>query len=170
MQVHNKVSSKDQILQSTREQILDVLVPQMIEQLVDVPKFISQDRIQRQTAAQIIDFPKGLYQETVQQRWVTSVPQERNSERKCEQIGGDRCAQVKMVPQVHISTIGSLVSRVQQFAVNFVVTTELYALLYQQAVFENIIDSREREAEYNKKVVEKEWPDLMLFLTVIQEQ
>ena len=45
---------------------------------------------------------------------------------------------------------------------------------YLQAVFERLIESREREAEYNKKVAEKEWLDLMLFsrnlLTAIQEQ
>ena len=40
----------------------------------------------------------------------------------------------------------------------------LEALLNQQSVIEINIDCREREAEYNKKVAEKEWSDLMRLL------
>ena len=47
-------------------------------------------------------------------------------------------------------------------------------LFHRHAVIEEITDSREREAEYNKKVAEQEWLDLMHFLrnrlTEIEEQ
>ena len=53
-------------------------------------------------------------------------------------------------------------------------TKEFEALFNQQTVIEIIIDSRNREAENNKKVTEKEWLDLMHFLrsrlTDIKEQ
>ena len=48
-----KVSSRDQILQCTVEQVLDVPVPEMVE----VPKTISQDKIQQRIVEQIIDVP-----------------------------------------------------------------------------------------------------------------
>ena len=39
------------------EQILDVLVPEMVKQSMEVPKTNSQDRIQQQTPEQIVDTP-----------------------------------------------------------------------------------------------------------------
>ena len=53
----SKVLSKNQTLQRTRDQILDVPVPQMMEQLGEVPEMVSQGRIQRRTAEQIVDMP-----------------------------------------------------------------------------------------------------------------
>ena len=46
----SEISSQDHILHY-------VLVPQTIEQLVDVPKIVFQDRIQRQNGEQIADLP-----------------------------------------------------------------------------------------------------------------
>ena len=40
-----EVSSRDQISQYTIEQTLDVPMPEMVKQLVEVPKTISQNRI-----------------------------------------------------------------------------------------------------------------------------
>ena len=40
---------------SVEGQILDALVPQMAEQLLEVPKIIPQDRIMQQTVKQIVD-------------------------------------------------------------------------------------------------------------------
>ena len=48
-----EVSSRDQILQCTVEQVLDVPVPEMVE----VPKTISQDKIQQRIVEQIMDVP-----------------------------------------------------------------------------------------------------------------
>ena len=48
-----EVPSRDQILQCTVEQVLDVPVPEMVE----VPKTISQDKIQQRIVEQIIDVP-----------------------------------------------------------------------------------------------------------------
>ena len=48
---------QDRTLQCTAEQILDVLVPEMAEQLVEVPETVSQDRIQQRTVEQIVDAP-----------------------------------------------------------------------------------------------------------------
>ena len=83
-----KISSKDQILQRTN-QILDVPVPPMTEQLREVPKRVSQDRIQRRTAEQIVDrlVFKNFFQDRVQQRCVEQnienpVPQMLSSWRK----------------------------------------------------------------------------------------
>ena len=52
-----KISSQDRILQSIREQFLDVAVPRMIEQFVDVPKIVFQDRIRQRTFEQFADSP-----------------------------------------------------------------------------------------------------------------
>ena len=48
-----EVSSRDQILQCTVEQVLDVPVPEMVE----VPKTMSQDKIQQRIVEQIVDVP-----------------------------------------------------------------------------------------------------------------
>ena len=53
----SKISRQDRMLQSTREQFLDVRVPRLMEHLVDVPNMVSHDRIQRRTAEQIVDVP-----------------------------------------------------------------------------------------------------------------
>ena len=52
-----KIASKDHILQSTGDQTLNILMPQIVEQLVNVPEifFFFQDRIQRRPAEQIAD-------------------------------------------------------------------------------------------------------------------
>ena len=42
-----KISSQDRDLHGTVEQILDVLVPEMAKQLVEVPETISPDKIQQ---------------------------------------------------------------------------------------------------------------------------
>ena len=52
-----QISSKDQILQRTRDQILDVPAPLMMEELGDVPKMVSQNRTHRRTAEQIAVVP-----------------------------------------------------------------------------------------------------------------
>ena len=44
-----KIILQDRTLQCTAEQILDVLVPEMAEQLVEVPETVYQDRIQQRT-------------------------------------------------------------------------------------------------------------------------
>ena len=53
----SEVSSRDRISQYTREQTLDVPMPEMVKQLVEVPKIISQNRIQQRTMKQIVDDP-----------------------------------------------------------------------------------------------------------------
>ena len=52
-----EVSSRDRISQYTIEQTLDVPMPEMVKQLVEVPKTISQNRIQQRTMKQIVDDP-----------------------------------------------------------------------------------------------------------------
>ena len=110
---------QDRIRQRTFKQFAGIPASQVAEELSarfspsqqrvverEVPEVVSHDRIQRRTAEQIIDIP-GLQvvEETnfdvfshdrVQQRFVerNTVPQERNSERKCEQIEDHRSAQV----------------------------------------------------------------------------
>ena len=49
-----KTLSQDRTLQCTAEQILDVPVPEMAKQLVEVPETVSQDRIQQRTVEQTI--------------------------------------------------------------------------------------------------------------------
>ena len=56
-----KSSSQDRLLQSTRNQILEVPVPQMMEYLVDVPKIVSQDRIRQRTFEQLADIPSSRF-------------------------------------------------------------------------------------------------------------
>ena len=67
--------------QYTVEQILDVLVPEMVKQLMEVPKIISPNRVQQQTLQQIVETPvpqvveelseasKVFSQDSVQQRF-----------------------------------------------------------------------------------------------------
>ena len=50
-----KIVLQDRTLHCTAEQILDVLVPEMAEQLVEVSETVSRDRIQQRTVEQIID-------------------------------------------------------------------------------------------------------------------
>ena len=52
-----EVSSRDRISQYTIEHTLDVPMPEMVKQLVEVPKTISQNRIQQRTMKQIVDDP-----------------------------------------------------------------------------------------------------------------
>ena len=52
-----KTSSRDRISQYTVEQSLDVPVPEMAKQLVEVSETVSQDRIQQRTVEQIVDAP-----------------------------------------------------------------------------------------------------------------
>ena len=52
-----EVSSRDGISQHTMEQTLNVPVPEMVTQSVEVPKTISQNRIQQRTMKQIVDDP-----------------------------------------------------------------------------------------------------------------
>ena len=52
-----KISSQDRNLQGRVEQIPDVLVPEMVKQLVKSPKTESVDRIQQRTAERIVDIP-----------------------------------------------------------------------------------------------------------------
>ena len=74
--------SRDRTLQGTAEHILDVLVPDMVEQLVKLPNTVSQDRIRQSTVEQIVDFLvpqdveepaeglQGFSQDRIQQRTV----------------------------------------------------------------------------------------------------
>ena len=50
-------SSQDRMLQSIREQFLDVPVPRVIKQFVDVPKIVFQDRMWQRTFEQLADIP-----------------------------------------------------------------------------------------------------------------
>ena len=52
-----KILSRDRILQGTVEQILDVPVPEMVEQLVNLPNTVFQDSIQERTVERIADVP-----------------------------------------------------------------------------------------------------------------
>ena len=52
-----EVSSRDRISQYTIEHTLDVPMLEMLKQLVEVPKTISQNRIQQRTMKQIVDDP-----------------------------------------------------------------------------------------------------------------
>ena len=58
-------TSRDRILQGTVERVLHVPVPEMVEQLVKLPKTVSEDGIQQRTVEQTVDIPvpqvvKGL--------------------------------------------------------------------------------------------------------------
>ena len=44
-------------MHGTVEQILDVPVPEMVEQLVEVPETVSRDGVQQRTVEQIVDAP-----------------------------------------------------------------------------------------------------------------
>ena len=57
LSLDGEVPSRDRTLQCAAEQIPNVPVPEMVEQLVEVPETISQDRIQQRTVEQIVDFP-----------------------------------------------------------------------------------------------------------------
>ena len=50
-----KTSSRERILQGTAEQILDVPIPEAVEQLVKLPNTVSEDRIQERVAERIAD-------------------------------------------------------------------------------------------------------------------
>ena len=52
-----EISSRDRISQYTMEQTLGVPMPEMVKQLAEVPKTISQNRIQQRTMKQIVDDP-----------------------------------------------------------------------------------------------------------------
>ena len=54
-QVVDPWESQDQTLQSTVEQIHGAPVPEMIEQLMKLPKIVSVDRIQERIAEQTVD-------------------------------------------------------------------------------------------------------------------
>ena len=79
-----KISSKDQIFQLN--QILDVPVPPMMEQLREVLKMVSRDRIQPWTAEQIVDMPVlEVVEEHVEITKVSPQNRERISECSDEQ-------------------------------------------------------------------------------------
>ena len=79
-----KIVPQDRTLQCTAEQILDVLVPEMVKQLVEVPETVSQDRIQQRTVEQIVDasVPQAV-EELAEVLRVFS--QDRNQQRTVEQ-------------------------------------------------------------------------------------
>ena len=52
-----KISSQTEFCSVLSNRFLAVPVPHMIEQFVEVPKFVSQDRIQHRTLEQISDTP-----------------------------------------------------------------------------------------------------------------
>ena len=84
-QVHGRTQtpSRDRTLQGTAEHILDVLVPDMVEQL---PNTVSQDRIRQRTVEQIVDTSDPQVVETLVV--VSRVfPQDRSQQRFAEQAG-----------------------------------------------------------------------------------
>ena len=102
-----RISCKDQILQSTREQFLDVPVPRLIEQFVDVPKIVFQDRIRQRTFEQFADIPvfKVVSQDRVQHSFV-----EQNIESAVDQILDVPVPQVidrAVLTSLHLSRISA---------------------------------------------------------------
>ena len=78
-----KTPSRDRTLQGTAEHILDVLVPDMVEQLVKLPKTVSENRIQeltvehivvdipvQQVAEELVEVSKVFPMDRIQQRFV----------------------------------------------------------------------------------------------------
>ena len=180
-----KISSKDQTLQRTRDQFLDFLVPQMMEHVeIKVPKISSQEGVEAVKIAPqerlaermceqiwVIEVPKISSQESVEA--VNIVPQERLSPRMCEQIGVIEVPTISRQDKILQRTVEQTLDescvpceRAQQLTAKFAVfNPELDALFNQEAVFENIIDFRLRGVKYDKEAAEKEWLDLMRFLT-----
>ena len=64
-ETEKSLASRDRILQDTVERVLEVPVPEMVEQLVKLLKTVSEDGIQQRNVVRIADIPvpqvvKGL--------------------------------------------------------------------------------------------------------------
>ena len=86
-----KISSKDQILQRTEDQIM----MEMVEKLEEVPKMMSHNEIQRRTAEQIVDLPAPVFTERISARILglseyirlaKTLHQDRNLQRTVQQV------------------------------------------------------------------------------------
>ena len=71
----DETSNLDRTLQCTAEQISDVTVPEMGEQLVEVPETVSQDRIRQRAVEQIIENPANSVAEMIVEVPVIQTPE-----------------------------------------------------------------------------------------------
>ena len=56
-EIERSLASRDRASQDSVERVLDVPVPEMVEQLVKLQKIVSEDGIQQRTVEQIVDVP-----------------------------------------------------------------------------------------------------------------
>ena len=115
-----KISSKDQTLQRTGDQILEGfaqdrlqqrlfeqnVVPEMIEQLEEVPKMMSQNGIKRRTAGQIVDLPGPVFPERISERiceqsGVIDVTKISSQDRKLAALQWGRLASIRWMSLFH---------------------------------------------------------------------
>ena len=87
----------------------------------------------------------------------------------CEQIGAIEVLKISSQEQILQRTVEQIlgefcVPRGRGIAKSDDFIQELDALFNQDAVFENVIDSRLREVKNDKEALEKEWLDLTPFL------
>ena len=77
--------------------VLDVPVPQMVEQLLEVPKIIPQDRILQQTVKQIVDRSEAKRADLAEaeKSLVTLVASQAASKSSCTQVASDHEASMK---------------------------------------------------------------------------
>ena len=73
------------------EQLVEVPIPQIEEEIVHVPKIITQKRVQHQQVEQVVEVPVPMMEEEI-----VHVPkiitQTRQQQQHVEQDGGDSCA------------------------------------------------------------------------------
>jgi len=95
------LSSKERVQQRTVEQVVDVPVPQVVEEVIEVAKVIPQERVQQRTVEQVVDVPVPQIVEEILEQVVDVpvpqvveevveiakvIPQERVQQRTVEQV------------------------------------------------------------------------------------
>ena len=88
----------ERISESIREQTVDVLLPQMVEQLLEVPKINPQDRILQQTAKQIADRSEAKRADLakVEKSLAALMESQAADKSSCTQVASDHEASVKV--------------------------------------------------------------------------
>ena len=88
----------ERISERIREQIVDAPVPQMAEQLLEVPKIIPQDRILQQTLEQFVDRSEATRADLAgaEKSLVTPVTSQAAGKSSCTQVASDHEASVKV--------------------------------------------------------------------------
>ena len=131
------------------EQILDVLVPDMVEQLVKLPNTVSQDRIRQRTVEQIVDIP--VPQDVEELVEVSRVSQDKIQQRFVEQT--DETPDISFAAKI----IEKLVTQTQGKTQQVVNTRVQHVVPLLQIVKKTVEFPEVPLLQFNDKVVDMQY-------------